>query len=271
MRTCAPVKEIPLGRTSSVAERPTPELLFPIEREEQRAPLGIGLPLPFHGTDLWSAWELTWLKPSGTPANAVLRLAVPAESPAIIESKSLKLYLNAFAMETFADDQAVVRHIRGDLSACAGAEVAVTLHREAPITPLPGRSLDGLDSECRCYRVDPTTLTSDSRHEVEETWHSTLLRSLCPVTAQPDFGALVVRYAGPRIDPAGLLRYVVSFRRHRDFHEVCVERMFTDIARRCATRKLTVYAHYQRRGGIDINPFRSDFEATPAGGRIWQQ
>ena len=278
-RTLAPSSETdrrtlndsPLGKTTDFPERLAPDVLFPIDRENQRKPLGIGRPLPFHGADQWTAWELTWLKPSGKPSIAVLRLDVPAGSPSMIESKSLKLYLGSFAMETFADDAAVVGRIRRDLSACSGAEVAVTLHRDAPITPLPGRSLDGLATECRQYSVDPTALSADPDREAEETWHSTLLRSLCPVTSQPDFGSVVVRYAGPQIDPAGLLRYVVSFRQHQDFHEACVERMFTEIAGRCAPRKLTVYARYQRRGGIDINPFRSNFETAPSGSRSWNQ
>ena len=278
-RTLAPSSETdlsalndsPLGKTTDFPERLSPDVLFAIDREGQREPLGIRRPLPFHGTDLWTAWELTWLTPSGKPSIAALRLAVPAESPSMIESKSLKLYLNSFAMETFADDDAVVQRIRDDLSARIGADVAATLHRDAPIATLPGRSLDRLDTECRRYVVDPATLAADPERDVEETWHSTLLRSLCPVTSQPDFGSIVIRYAGPQIDPAGLLQYIVSFRAHQDFHEACVERMFTEIAARCRTRQLTVYASYQRRGGIDINPFRSDFEATPVGARYWNQ
>ena len=265
------LNDSPLGRTTDFPEQLAPDVLFAIDRERQREPLGIGRPLPFHGADLWTAWELTWLLPSGKPSSAALKLAVPAESPAIIESKSLKLYLNSFAMETFADDAAVVARIRNDLSARVGADVVATLHREAPIAELPGRSLDELDTECRRYAVDPATLAADPKRDVEETWHSTLLRSLCPVTSQPDFGAVVIRYAGPEIDPAGLLRYIVSFRAHQDFHEACVERMFSEIAARCRTRQLTVYARYQRRGGIDINPFRSDFEATPVSARYWNQ
>ena len=265
------MNDIPLGKTTDFPERLAPDVLFPIDRRSQREPLGIGESPPFHGADLWTAWELTWLTPSGKPSIAALSLHVPAASPAMIESKSLKLYLNSFAMETFAGDEAVVERVRSDLSACAGADVAVTLHREAPIAALPGRSLDRLAAECRRYSVDPTTLAADADREVEETWHSGLLRSLCPVTSQPDFGSVVIRYAGPQIDPAGLLRYVVSFRRHQDFHEACVERMFTEIAARCGTRKLTVHARYQRRGGLDINPFRSNFEAVPANARVWNQ
>jgi len=265
------VSDIPLGKTSKIPERLAPDVLFPIDRDRQREPLGIGRPLPFHGADLWTAWELTWLKSSGKPSIAALSFAVPVESPAIIESKSLKLYLNSFAMETFADDNAVVARVRSDLSACAGAEVTAALHREAPVAALPGRSLDDSNVECRRYDVDPAALKADARQEVEETRHSMLLRSLCPVTSQPDFGSVVIRYAGPRIDPDGLLRYIVSFRQHQDFHEACVERIFTDIAARCSPRKLTVYARYQRRGGLDINPFRSNFEPVPGNDRLWNQ
>jgi len=265
------MNELPLGRPTSYPDRYAPDLLFPIPRSDARARLGIGAPLPFDGADLWTAWELTWLTPSGKPAIAAAEIRVPASSPNIIESKSLKLYLNSFAMTTPDHDAGPAATIARDLSACAGAEVGVRLFDTSTITPLPGASLDDEAVSTDTYDVDAALLEIDAGTVVTETRHSGLLRSLCPVTAQPDFGAVIVRYEGPRIRPGSLLRYIVSFRQHQDFHEACVERMFRDIAERCAPERLTVYARYQRRGGLDINPFRSSFETEPPAIRAWNQ
>jgi 7-cyano-7-deazaguanine reductase len=161
--------------------------------------------------------------------------------------------------------------IATDLSTCAGAPVEVTLNPDATIGSLPGECLDTLDVECAEWTVDASLLAADAASPVEESLHTHLLRSLCPVTGQPDIGSVLVAYAGPKIDPASLLRYVVSFREHNDFHEACVERMFCDIKARCRPSRLSVYARYQRRGGIDINPFRTDTGATPGNPRLWRQ
>ncbi len=261
----------PLGKATDYPSVYSPEVLCPIAREDSRASLGLGDALPFDGADLWTAWELTWLTRAGTPRAAAADICVPARSPNIIESKSLKLYLNSFAMSSAATGYDVAAVIRDDLSAAAGAPVAVTLRQSAAIGELPGDSLDEQDIGCSVYDVDASLLRANDAEVVSECLHSRLLRSLCPVTGQPDFGSLVIRYEGPRIAPDALLRYIVSFREHNDFHEACVERMFVDLKQRCRPERLSVYARYQRRGGIDINPFRSDFETVPTNARLWNQ
>ncbi len=263
--------EIPLGKVSGYPEKYAPDVLFPIARAANREALGLTASLPFSGTDLWTAWELTWLRDSGKPAMAAAEIRVPADSPNIIESKSLKLYLNSFAMTRIGDEAELVRTIETDLSERAEAPVTVGLIRDSRVAGLPGRSLDELDVTLDTYDVNPGLLASAGGESVSETWNSALLRSLCPVTSQPDFGSVMVRYEGPRIEPGSLLAYIVSFREHQDFHEACIERMFVDLLERTHVDKLTVYARYQRRGGLDINPYRSNFEASPPVARIWNQ
>lgn len=268
--------ETPLGRATDYPERYSPGLLYAIARTDSRAALGLGVDLPFQGTDLWNAWELTWLDGAGLPRVATAEIRVPAESPNMLESKSLKLYLGSFTMTAFESDEAVAAAIRKDLSDCADAAVDVEIRRPGPTdvtaaARLPGENLDALAVRCDAYDVDAELLAADPGEIVSESLNSHLLRSLCPVTNQPDVGSVLVAYRGPRIDREGLLRYVVSYRQHNDFHEACVERMFVDIRERCRPEQLTVYARYQRRGGIDINPFRSNFETDPPNVRLWRQ
>jgi 7-cyano-7-deazaguanine reductase len=267
------VKEtrLPLGRETDYPQIYAPEMLFPIAREESRASLGIGEPLPFVGVDIWNAWELTWLGPGGMPRVATAEIRVPAESPNLVESKSLKLYLGSFAMSEFPGDAAVIEAISRDLSAAAGATVEVALNTDLTIGALAGNCIDALEVTCASNDVNAELLQADSGEVVEESLHTHLLRSLCPVTNQPDLGSLVVSYQGPRIDRAALLSYVVSFRQHNDFHEACVERIFVDVLERCRPERLSIYARYQRRGGIDINPFRSNTDGRPANTRTWRQ
>ena len=268
--------ESPLGKPSDYPSTYSPELLFAIDRARNRGALGIEGDLPFFGTDIWNAWELTWLAQSGQPQVAECEIRVPAASPNIVESKSLKLYLNAFSMSSFSSADEVAATIRSDLSACTGGDVLVHLRQPAD-TPLPeiaaapGDSLDNADVHCEKWEVDPELLSADASQRVSETLHSHLLRSLCPVTNQPDSGTLLLNYAGPRIDRAGLLRYIVSYRMHNDFHESCVERMFLDLRQHCGCESLSVYARYQRRGGIDINPYRSSDSAPVENLRLWRQ
>ncbi len=265
-----------LGRPTDYPERYSPELLCAIPRAEQRRALALGEHLPFHGDDLWNAWEITWLDPRGKPLVATGVIRVPADSPNLIESKSFKLYLNSLSMTRFAATEEVAAVITGDLSKCAAVEVHVALN-QGPATvsglihDLPGICIDTLDVECDTRSVDPSLLNVASDKVVSEALHSHLLRSLCPVTDQPDLGSILVRYRGPAIDRSSLLRYVASYRRHNDFHEVCVERIFVDLKERCAPAQLTVYARYNRRGGLDINPFRSDFETGIDNLRLWRQ
>ena len=270
------MSDTPLGKPSQYPDQYAPELLFPIARSDARDALGISAPLPFSGEDIWNAWELTWLNEAGKPAVATATLRIGAESVNIVESKSLKLYLNSFSQTKFASTEAVRETLAADLVRIVSSEVDVVLTRPAQwpqqsIESLPGRLLDDLDVECASSDVDPDLLRVLSDDETSEEMHSHLLRSLCPVTNQPDTGSLLVKYRGPRIDPHAMLAYIVSFRRHNDFHEACVERMFLDLKVRCRCQELSVYARYNRRGGIDINPFRSDVATTAPNLRLWSQ
>ena len=257
----------PLGRTTDYPDRYDAALLFPIARSDAREAIGIRGTLPFVGADLWTAYEISWLDLRGKPQLAVGEFRVPAESPAIVESKSLKLYLGSYAQEPVGNLESVASRIERDLARVCAAQVQVTLRPAAAfsalaLAELPGESLDGLEVAARDAEPAPFVLTA-SGPAVEETLRTSLFRSNCPVTGQPDYADLMIRYRGPRIDRAALLRYLVSYRRHAAFHETCVERVFVDVAERCRATALTIYARFLRRGGIDINPFRSNFEAPP--------
>lgn len=267
---------LPLGRETVYPQHYAPEALVPISRADGRVDLGIGGSLPFSGVDIWNAWELTWLSPTGLPRVATAEISVPADSTSIIESKSLKLYLGSFAMSRFDSAMIVSDTIADDLGRCAGAPVTVrvlsvpdTEFRSA--SRLAGPCLDSLEVVCSDWEVNPDLLHADADERVREDLHTHLLRSLCPVTAQPDIGSLQISYSGPRIDPAAFLRYVVSFRKHNDFHEACVERMFVDLVERCGCEELTLHARYQRRGGLDINPVRTNSGEKPLNLRLWRQ
>ena len=253
----------------------SPDVLCGVTRRENRQALGIGNKLPFQGEDVWTAYDLTWLKPSGMPAVATATLQVPATSPNLIESKSLKLYLGSLAMSRYASADEVASLVAHDLSAVAGADVQVILHSlpgsQVVLPPMPGICIDDSKVECNVWEVDPTLLRFVETDIVSEELHTHLLRSLCPVTGQPDIGSVLVRYRGPRIERAALLRYLVSYRAHQDFHEACVERIFVDLQKHCRATELSVYARYNRRGGLDINPFRSTMGIEAPGLRLWRQ
>jgi 7-cyano-7-deazaguanine reductase len=265
-------EDSPLGKPAAYSDRYDPGLLFSIARAPQRAALGIGDPLPFSGADLWTAYELSWLDPRGKPEVAIGRFTVPPESPRIVESKSLKLYLNSFSQTPFDSAAAVERVIAADLGAAFGAAVAIELVGPRALArlrliELQGESIDDLAIEVHEYAPRRDLLAAAAAGPaVEETLVSDLFKSNCPVTGQPDWGSVQVRYRGPRIDRAGLLRYLVSYRQHAGFHEDCVERIFVDLHERCRPERLSVYACFTRRGGIDINPFRSDWEGLPPAG-----
>ena len=266
----------PLGEATAYPDEYSPDLLYAIARIDAREALGLDAGLPFHGTDIWNAWELTWLNTNGLPQVATAEIRVPADSVNLVESKSLKLYLGSFAMSRFDTEQGLTDVITRDLTACTGADVYVVIRSpsspgSARVSRLPGDCIDSLNVACTSYEVSPELLSADAQTLVAEDLHSDLLRSLCPVTGQPDIGSVMFSYRGPKIDRAALLRYIVSYRQHQDFHEPCVERMFMDIHERCGAEQLTVYARYQRRGGIDINPFRSNFETATPNTRLWRQ
>jgi 7-cyano-7-deazaguanine reductase len=232
--------------------------------------------LPFRGEDVWNAFEITWLNRAGKPAVAIGTIRVAADSPHMVESKSLKLYLNSLAMERFDSAADVAALVTRDLSGLTDSNVRIALMPPSAaiavgIGSLPGTCIDDVAVNCDTWQVDPSLIKWDSRRIVREDLHTHLLRNLCPVTGQPDFGSVLIRYRGPAIDRAALLRYLVSYRAHQDFHECCIERIFVDLKMRCRPSELTVYGRFNRRGGIDINPFRSDFEDTIDNPRLWRQ
>lgn len=262
---------LPLGKTTEYISEYDPQLLCPFPRQVKRDVIGVTGGLPFGGYDIWNAFELSWLNTKGKPIVAMGEFHVPCESANLIESKSFKLYLNSFnqtRLKGFADaEQRMVR----DLSAAAGAPVRVRLldadqFATEEIQGLPGECIDGFDIEVDDYSLDPALLEGavDPQNVVDEQLHSHLLKSNCLVTNQPDWGSVLIRYRGGRIDREALLRYLISFRQHNEFHEQCVERIFVDLMRYCQPEKLTVYARYTRRGGLDINPFRSNYETRIA-------
>lgn len=265
-----------LGQQSAYISQYTPSLLQPVPRSLNRDDLGLRGELPFQGCDVWTLYELSWLNAKGKPVVAIGEVFVPATSPNLIESKSFKLYLNSFNQTRCDSLEAVQALLVQDLSGCAGAPVSVTLFTpdQAPhqIAQLPGECIDNLDIEVDGYEFDETLLQGAAGREiVEETLHSHLLKSNCLVTSQPDWGSVVIHYRGPRLDREKLLRYLISFRQHNEFHEQCIERIFTDLKHFCAPEQLTVHARYTRRGGLDINPFRSDWEPVPANLRLIRQ
>ncbi len=275
----------PLGKPTAYVDQYDPSLLFPIERQTQRAALGLSAErLPFLGADLWTGYELGWLNPRGKPQIAMVRFVVPCDSTHIVESKSFKLYLNSFSNSRFDGPEQVRERLRNDLSAAVWqggpvrASIGVQLilpeafDRE-PIHELDGLLLDRLDIECDQYQPQPEFLRAQiDEQPVTETLTSHLLKSNCLVTGQPDWGSVRISYHGPQIDQEGLLKYIVSFRHHNEFHEHCVERIFVDIMRRCQPTQLSVYARYTRRGGLDINPWRTTHpQAAPPNVRTARQ
>ncbi|MDV7212886.1 NADPH-dependent 7-cyano-7-deazaguanine reductase QueF [Azotobacter beijerinckii] len=268
----------PLGKSSEYLDTYTPSLLFPIPRAPKWAELGLtAASLPYRGVDVWNCYELSWLLPSGKPVVAIGEFAIPADSPNIVESKSFKLYLNSLNQTVFADRETPRQTLAADLSAAAGAPVAVRLRslaevQEEGIAALPGQCIDELEVAIARYgQPSPALLRCDPNRRVEAVLHSHLLKSNCPVTGQPDWGSVVVDYRGPALDPASLLAYLVSFRQHADFHEQCVERIFLDLLHLLEPERLTVYARYVRRGGLDINPWRSTEALVPDNRRLARQ
>ena len=264
-----------LGKTSTYVDQYTPDLLYPLSRSTQRQTIGVGDKPLFVGADLWTAYELSWLNMRGKPQIAMARMVVPCESTHLVESKSLKLYLNSFNNTVFADIDAVRQTLQKDLSEAVWrggvvkSSVGVQLlspeqYAKEKIAEMDGLSLDRLDLDCSYYQPAPELLCAASNEApVTETLYSNLLKSNCLVTGQPDWGSVQISYSGDQIDQAGLLQYIVSFRNHNEFHEQCVERIFMDIWTRCKPLKLSVYARYTRRGGLDINPWRTSHPQTP--------
>ena len=266
-----------LGEHSQYDNEYNPALLHPILRSEYRSTV-VDFVAPIYGHDLWQCFELSWLNICGVPQVACADIIVPMASLAIVESKSLKLYLNSFHHRQFVDQDEVKALIKTDLTALLSAEVEVVLRSVSIVLSAVPQAvepllLDNLDISCSEYQRNPKLLllSADNHQVSHEQFCSHLLRSHCPVTNQPDWGTLTIRYSGRAINPESLLRYIVSFRQHNGFHEQCVEQIYSDIMTECRPELLTVYAQYTRRGGIDINPWRSNDNEPLVLDRVWRQ
>lgn len=272
------LSNLTLGKPTAYHDQYDNSLLQSVPRSLNREPLGL-FPdsLPFTGSDIWTLYELSWLNSKGLPQVAVGEVVLDAQSRNLIESKSFKLYLNSFNQTRFADWGEVRQTLERDLSACAEGEVRVALFRlneieGQPIGHFEGYCIDEQDIAIEDYRFNADYLVDATGSEiVSETLVSHLLKSNCLITNQPDWGSVMIRYTGPRIDREALLRYLVSFRQHNEFHEQCVERIFNDVMRFCHTEALTVYARYTRRGGLDINPWRTNVPFSPGFSRLVRQ
>ena len=273
-----------LGKSSAYVDQYDASLLFPLPRLTKREEIGAAINPPFFGADLWTSFEVSWLNLRGKPQVALAHFTIPCETPNLIESKSFKLYLNSFNNTRFADASEVLARLRTDLSEAtwrgseAKGSVGVRLLQAdqfdaQQVHELDGLLLDRLDVECTQYTPAPELLRANhDEAPVNETLVSNLLKSNCLVTGQPDWGSVQIQYSGAQIEQEGLLQYLVSFRNHNEFHEQCVERIFMDIWTRCKPIKLAVYARYTRRGGLDINPFRTSHPgALPANVRTARQ
>ncbi len=267
-----------LGQQTKYAEKYDRTLLQPVPRRLNRDQLNITATQPFTiGADIWTAYEISWLNPKGVPQVAIADVSIDFRSENLIESKSFKLYLNSFNQTTFADFADVQQTLQRDLQDCARGEVNVRLNSLAdytaqPIVALSGDCIDAQDIEVRNYAFNAAFLNHcTGEHLVEETLVSHLLKSNCLITQQPDWGSLQIHYVGKQINREQLLRYIISFRQHNEFHEQCIERIFCDLMQYAKPEKLTVYARYTRRGGLDINPYRSNFEPLPQNVRLARQ
>ena len=267
-----------LGQQTKYAEKYDRTLLQPVPRRLNRDQLNITATQPFTiGADIWTAYEISWLNPKGVPQVAIADVSIDFRSENLIESKSFKLYLNSFNQTAFADFADVQQTLQRDLQDCAQGEVNVRLNSLAdytaqPIVALSGDCIDAQDIEVRNYAFNAAFLNHcTGEHLVEETLVSHLLKSNCLITQQPDWGSLQIHYVGKQINREQLLRYIISFRQHNEFHEQCVERIFCDLMQYSKPEKLTVYARYTRRGGLDINPYRSNFEPLPQNVRLARQ
>lgn len=276
--TDSQLQDAPLGKQSHYKQTYDASLLYPIARKINRQQIALGDALPFHGADIWNAYECSWLNATGKPQVAIAQVVVPCTSSHLVESKSFKLYLNSFNQTNFRDSNEVFMCLKKDLSAACGAKVDVHLYAPDDFAKIPygdiqGKSLDDLDITIdQYYLISEANLSLQASDTiVTESLYSHLLKSNCPVTGQPDWASVEIRYHGCQLDHAELLRYIVSMRQHDEFHEMCVERLFQTLITQAQLEKLTVYARYTRRGGLDINPFRSNFESMPRFMRLARQ
>lgn len=265
-----------LGKPTSYTDIRSPSLLTSIPRGEGRSGMEANA-LPFTGLDIWNHYEFSWLSASGKPEVRLASFSFPALSPSLIESKSMKLYLGSYAGTRFRESDEVLSFLASDLASAAGAEVGVRLVapeavQQKGLGSFAGDCLDAMQVSMDSFQPDPALLETGTGPRLRESLYSNLLRSLCPVTGQPDYGSVLVQYAGPPISREGLLRYLVSYRQHQAFGEHLTERIFMDILQRCAPESLLVHVCFTRRGGLDINPLRASpghlVEEKP---RLWWQ
>jgi 7-cyano-7-deazaguanine reductase len=252
----------PLGENVPSPSKYDPGILYPIPRWPARSLLDIDKKLLMYGLDHWHCYEISWLNDKGKPQVAIGEFYFNADSENIVESKSLKLYLHSFNQEKFADAEQLAEILSNDLSALSKSQVKVVLHELQRLSPAGvmrrrGRSIDGLDVEVKTHEVDEQLLQTVNDIVFDEELHSDLFKSNCPVTGQPDWASFEIQYTGAKIDEASLLLYLSSFRSHQGYHEECAERIFRDIYQRCQPQELFIALNFLRRGGIDINVYRS--------------
>jgi 7-cyano-7-deazaguanine reductase len=263
-----------LGAETEYPQHYDPQLLVSIPRAPAREKLGVSTAM--YGVDLWTGYEVSWLNPGGKPNVAVAEFIVPCNSTAIVESKSFKLYLNSLNQACFQTREQVLETLHKDLASGFGCDIDIRLssideYASKGLRSFSGSCLDDLDVVCDSYDADPSLLVVLDAPDISETLYSHLLKSNCPVTSQPDWASVQISYTGKPLLKEGLLQYLVSFRQHQDFHENCVETIFAHIQQRCDPQYLSVYARYTRRGGLDINPFRSTTQQLPEFCRISRQ
>lgn len=268
-------QESPLGKATKYETEYNPTLLFPIARAPKRTELGVTSSLPFFGCDLWNAYELSWLNEKGKPQVAIGEIVVPCDTPNIIESKSMKLYFNSLNNTRFPNLSAVMTTVQNDLSNAVGKTITVKIKpldeiQDIRTESFPGQCIDDLDIIINDYQVKPSLLMTENT-VVKETLYSNYFNAICLATGQPDWASIKVQYHGKKINHESLLKYLISYRNHSEFHEQCIERVFMDILQHCKPTLLTVEARFTRRGGIDINPVRSTNTITPTNRRQIRQ
>lgn len=264
-----------LGKPNAYSFNYDPTRLFPVPRANMRALLGINSMLPFSGADYWTSYEFSWLNAKGKPQIAIAEFIIAADSINLIESKSFKLYLNSFHQTCFSSVEEVIQVLQNDLTKVVQGEVKIKLispenFSQQKLQDFPGICLDKLDIMIEHYQHHPELLKAESAM-ISETVYTHLFKSNCPITNQYDWASILIRYSGKKIVHEALLQYLISYRQHNEFHEQCAERIFVDIMNQCRPEQLTVYARFTRRGGLDINPFRSNFEKIPENIRLSRQ
>jgi 7-cyano-7-deazaguanine reductase len=268
------LSQSPLGKKSEYVSSYDPAQLCPIPRVKSWEKYGYDSS-PYFGVDVWNAYEISWLNSNGLPQVAIGEFIVPLGSPNLIESKSFKLYLNSLNQTKIENPEGLLEILETDLTGCAGDSVKAKLHsiknKQDLLSEPEGKCLDDMDIKIDIYNRDASILRVENSPVHGEQLYSHLLKTNCPVTGQPDWGSIFIEYSGKQIEQTSLLKYIVSYRGECDFHEQCVENIFLDIMKTCQPDELSVYARYLRRGGLDINPYRSTNKQIPDNIRLIRQ